>query len=1060
MKKTVAFAISILMLMQILTLPVYAANERIEANTYSDGTVSGTYDNCIGMNRGERAAYSFTISESGIYDVVISAATDKNIVSETPSMTFRLDGKEYNVTTKITDDWNTYSENKVLTGVPLDGGTHRAELFMHGSANIAYIEFVKLSEIVGVIKQFEDYADGGEGVAYHDTVPGADSDIYSYTRDDVDIGPAGSGKVVAALDGEWIKYDIDVPYTGDYTFEICYAKPDEIADMTVDAYPQRGKAVSTVLKGTGAGDDAWQKFKYSEPINIPLKAGKQTVKLCFGGNAVNLDYFMFTLNTELYSIVNKINNSDSFEQIYETVTENKSLFGDITEKTKDLFYPQIAMRGLINQNFCCFEEVKERAWAAVENELAGKSVKLTADGKEVTEYKPGTLKVNLKIGFTDYVTLVYAIYSGNKLEYIYLNKSTKSNASFTVRNFNYDEGKDYTTKILIWEKKKYSPSVSFSDGNFDESIYVSPEGSDSAAGGIVEPVATIEKAKLLARELSKEKCNVNVYISGKYNILEPMMFTPEDSAYSGKTINYIGDVAAEINGGTEVTGWEKYDENLYRAKLDVEDMRQFYVNGSRKQRAKSRLINKGDFKYWYDENNVTGDKPAESGSGKNTAVDPEADGFDVKNSLIPAALAGKDGLEIVSDLCWATQRLPVDTVTRGEKYTTFKMKQPYFYICMAADHRYLAPSENDSFYIENAFEFLDEPGEFWFDKETKYLYYYPQEGEKLKNCYAAQSEGYIKIKGTSDKNVSGLNFTGLTFKYGTWLEPNEKGIVSTQADCLFTRVDSSALSKWNAHLFAQIEAVYADNINITNNKFQNTGSTVIGFREAVSNSNIKNNIFEDTSGAAIMLGSWMQHYPEYESEIAKNITVSDNTVKDVAVEYCGSVGIGAYYVQNTEIEHNTISNAAYSGISLGWGWGNTTGTETYGNTVIGNRIMDVMKRVSDGAHIYTLGYLKDCVISDNYCSKSYNKGQGGGGIYLDSGSAYITIENNVIEETVYWLFAYNYSQKGITARNNWYKTEKYIANMTDSVYENNTDCREIGYGEEALNVINNSGVRN
>lgn len=1064
MKKLIAFAISVLTLAQFAILPVYAVSDRIEANAYTDSTATW-WPNCIGMNGDNAATYEFTISETGIYDVFLAAASEEAVISDAPTYTLTLDGKDYDISTALTASWNDYTENKVITGVPLDGGTHRATLAIKsGSANVGYFEFVKTKEFAGIIKQFEDYTDGGEGVAYHDTVPGPDNDIYSYTKDDVDIGPAGSGKVVAALDTEWIKYDINVPYTGDYTFEICYAKPNDLVDMTVDVYPQYGKAVSVKLTGTGDGDNAWQIFKFSDAVNIPLKAGNQTVKLCFGGNAVNLDYFMLTLNEKLYSAVDGINNAGSCEEIYKIVSDNKDLFGDFGEQTSKLFYPQIAMKYLLNEKFDCFDEVKAKVCAAIEKETADKSIKLTSNYKEVTDYTTGTLRLQLKnVGLTEEVTFVFAVYDGNKLDYITVKDTDASDETIRLHGFNYDENKNYKTKCLFWTKDKYVPNTSFKNGVFDENIYVNPEGSDASSGSAAEPVATIEKAKLLARELTGENRNVNVYISGKYNIENPIVFTSEDGAYSGKTVSYIGDVAAEISGGTEVTGWEGYTHNgnvIKRAKVNIADMRQFYVNGDRKQRAKSSLIKKGDFIYWYDENNVTGDKPFGSDSQNKTTVDPEADGFDVKNSLLPADIAGKSDVEFVCDLCWATQRLPVDTITRGSTYTTLKMKQPYFYIDMVSDHRYLSPSENDSFYIENAFALLDEPGEFWFDKENKYLYYYPQDGEELKNCYVGVSEGYINIEGTSEKNVSGLEFKNLTFKYGTWLEPNEKGIIITQADCLFTQANSNALSKTNKHLFALVEAKYADNINIIGNKFLNSGSTVIGMREAVSDSNIKNNVFDDTSGAAVMLGSWMQHYAEYENEMAKNITVSDNKVTNVALEYCGSVGIGAYYVQNTKIDYNTIENASYSGISLGWGWGNTQGTGTYGNSIIGNRITDVMKRVSDGAHIYTLGYLKDCVISDNYCSRSYNKGNGGGGIYLDSGSACITIENNVVEETQYWFFAYNYSQYNITVKNNWYKTPEYIARMTDSVYENNIDCSDSGYGEEALNIINNSGARN
>lgn len=1069
MKKLIAFAISVLTLAQLAILPAYAASDRVEANSYEDAVVSGTYSNCVGMNSNDNANYKFTISETGIYDVVIATASDETVLTKTPSFTLTLDGKAYDFSTVLTASWNDYTENKVITGVPLDGGAHRATLAIKsGSANVGYFEFVKTKDFTGTIKQFEDYADGGEGVAYHDTVAGADGSMYPYTKDDVDIGFGGSGKVVAALDTEWIKYDIDVPYTGDYTFEICYAKPDELADMTVDVYPQYGKAVSVKLTGTGEGNDGWQTYKFSDAVNIPLKAGKQTIKLCFGGSAVNLDYFMLTLNEKLYSAVDGVNNAGSCEEIYKIINDNKDLFGDFGEQTSKLFYPQIAMRYLLNEKFECFDDLKAKVCAAIENEVANKSIKLTSNNSEVTDYTTGTLRLQLKnVGLTEKVTFVFAVYDGNKLDYITVKNTNASNDTIRLWDFDYDANKTYTTKCLFWTNDKYSPYTNFTSMVFDENIYVNPEGSDTSSGSVTEPVATIEKAKLLARELTGENRNVNVYVSGKHNIETPITFTADDSAYSGKTVSYIGDVAAEISGGIEVTDWEDYTHNgnaIKRAKVDVDDMRHFYVNGERKQRAKSVLMKATS--YWEDSDYVTGEEQYTSWSQGNIDVNPEADGFKLGYDDISSSVVGVEGAELVWDILWATQRTPVKEIKRNwsvlsaGKNSIIKMQQPYFHYLMTGSQRNISPSLQNQFYIENVFAYLDEPGEFYFDKNEKYLYYYPKDGETLKNCYVGVSEGYIDINGTSEKNVSGLTFKGFTFRYGTWLEPNTTGAFTHQSDCLMNEANSSALSKNSKHLFAQVEAVYADNINIIGNKFLNSGSTVIGMREAVSDSSIKNNTIDDVSGSGVMIGSWLQHNSDYENEMTKDITVSDNKVTNVALEYCGSVGIGAYYVQNTEIVHNTIDNTSYTGISLGWGWGNTKGTETYGNKVVGNRITEVMTRLSDGAHIYTLGYLKDCLIAENYCSKSYNTGNGGGGIYHDSGSSYITVKNNVVEDTKYWLFAYNYTSHDITATNNWYKTDTYLADAENITYENNIDCNESGYGEDALNIINNSGVRN
>jgi len=129
----------------------------------------------------------------------------------------------------------------------------------------------------------------------------------------------------------------------------------------------------------------------------------------------------------------------------------------------------------------------------------------------------------------------------------------------------------------------------------------------------------------------------------------------------------------------------------------------------------------------------------------------------------------------------------------------------------------------------------------------------------------------------------------------------------------------------------------------------------------------------------------------------------------VAVEYQGGVGIFVGYTDGTRLTHNEISYLPYSGVSVGWGWGEEdagggapnyfqpfrfdTPTPAANNLIVSNHIHHVLQRLEDGGAIYTLGNMPGTVIGWNHLHD--NRG-GPGGIYLDEGSGFIEVTGNLV----------------------------------------------------------------
>jgi hypothetical protein len=151
------------------------------------------------------------------------------------------------------------------------------------------------------------------------------------------------------------------------------------------------------------------------------------------------------------------------------------------------------------------------------------------------------------------------------------------------------------------------------------------------------------------------------------------------------------------------------------------------------------------------------------------------------------------------------------------------------------------------------------------------------------------------------------------------------------------------------------------------------------------------------------------HHPDDARKIVKNNQVTNNTIHDACVEFQGGVGVFAGVTEGTRIAHNHIYRLPYSGVSVGWGWGEEdagggqpsyyqpfhydTPTTAKNNVIELNHIHDVMQERNDGGGIYTLSNQPGTVIRGNHIHDA--KGHPGG-IYLDEGSGFIEVTGNLV----------------------------------------------------------------
>ena len=499
-----------------------------------------------------------------------------------------------------------------------------------------------------------------------------------------------------------------------------------------------------------------------------------------------------------------------------------------------------------------------------------------------------------------------------------------------------------------------------------------------------------------------------------------------------------------------VSGWSKVSGTpIYQATVtDVDDFRQLYVGGNRAQRAKSKWLYYAKEEY------------------DDTETSYSLDGYVLNEEDFPESFVKADDMEMVWYPSWRVVRAPVESIETINNKLVATLKASF----LGTSTNSSAPVTLDHpFCFENAPEFLDEPGEFYYNKETNVLTYYPHEYEDMSTveCYIPVSEGLINISGDENSKVKNIKFEGIQFKYGAWERPTENGFSTLQAEQVFaTEAEKENGIADKFMIPAQIKVDFAENIVFSNNEFSHLGSVAVGINNKSSNCTVEGNIFDDISSSALTIGDWNLTSSSTLDDYVKNTKISNNLIRRASVEYMTPV-ITGYYVSNTLVDHNDIKDAPYTGVSMGWGWDDDL-PYAIGNDITNNKIENVLYKLKDGGHIYTLSANDDGDISGNYLVKS---GEWKGGVYLDNGSKNMTIRNNVFD-CFKWLKITWHNITGNTATNNWSDTPMAVKNETTYESYKNVDLKIVNtleeaqgkengvWGSSAQSIINNSGLTN
>jgi hypothetical protein len=516
-------------------------------------------------------------------------------------------------------------------------------------------------------------------------------------------------------------------------------------------------------------------------------------------------------------------------------------------------------------------------------------------------------------------------------------------------------------------------------------VCVSPTGSGQDCSSAAPCSLSTAQTKVRQRNQAMNEDIVVELADGVYELSSPFQLSAADSGTNGHNVRYVATAGAQpvLSGGLTIQNWTIHDsqKNIYQAAVPAGfNTRQLYVNGVRAQRARMMLL-------------APTPGPATLGGGATGS----SSGYQVSIVGMTEWTNVQD-IEAVMIAYWQQNRCPFQSVSQGQ----IVLQEPCW---SRANNDGPYQMQTGLNWLENAYAFLTEPGQWYLDRSANVIYYIPRSGEDLATAdvVAANLQQLVNGVGALDASgnpqfVQNISFEGLTFAYATWLNPSTSMGFPERQSGVYNDGLSNGHSTPGAVNFSR-----AKNIAFTRNRFTHLGGAGLNFNTGSQGALIEGNVFSDISGGAITVGDPTDNLETDPAKQSLNHAIANNYVTSTGVEYPGSSAILIFYTANTSIANNEIAMAPYTGLSVGWGWG--AASYAANNQIADNYIHDVMLSLFDGGGVYTLGSGAGTTLTGNYltdigtigtCSTSGDQYAGYSAIYHDEGGTLYSDSQNVI----------------------------------------------------------------
>ena len=425
-----------------------------------------------------------------------------------------------------------------------------------------------------------------------------------------------------------------------------------------------------------------------------------------------------------------------------------------------------------------------------------------------------------------------------------------------------------------------------------QTYFISSCGNDSADGSLDSPLLHIHEA--IERGENSDDQEIHVYIrEGKYYLDTSLVIDADKWKNKRLTLSAYNNESVVLSGARKLSlNWVKQKNGIWKSKTEAGKGDQLFVDGEKRILARYPNFEEGAI---FNGTAADAIAPARVKRWKS----PEGGFIHTLHARdwgdMHYVITGKDDKGVLFEGGYQNNR----PSNMHDKYR----------------------------FVENIYEELDAPGEWFLDGKAGYLYYYPYSDENIDDAVfeIAEIPSLIKIKGVENEWISDVTIRGICF--------------SQTSRTFMADYESLLRSDWAIYRGAAVFIENAERCRIEDCEFTGLGGNAIFLSRHIDDCVVKGNYIHQIGASAVCIVGdtstvrsgvfkyehsvpyeLMDKVPGPKNEFyPRQCLVEDNLIHDIGLIEKQVAGVQIQVARGINVRHNTIYRVPRAAINIGDG---------------------------------------------------------------------------------------------------------------------------------------------